>query len=85
MSLYSRGEPVSNNQFRENTAKRAVMAGVAKIPGKTLCVCCGKRRTTETGKVTAKGFVCHGCGGWREKRTKNENHGNTTTNRQQAA
>lgn len=38
MSLYSRGEPVSNNQFRENTAKRAVMAGVAKIPGKTLCV-----------------------------------------------
>ncbi len=62
MSLYSRGEPVSNNQFRENTAKRAVMAGVAKIPGKTLCVRCGKRRTTETGKSTARGFVCHGCG-----------------------
>lgn len=70
MSLYSRGEPVSNNQFRENTAKRAVMAGVAKIPGKTLCVCCGKRRTTETGKSTAKGFVCHGCG---QRQTKSSN------------
>ena len=38
------------------------MAGVAKIPGRTECIRCGKRRTTETGNSTARGFVCHGCG-----------------------
>lgn len=60
--LYHKAGAVAQARFRDNTAKRAVMAGVAKIPGKTLCVCCGKRRTTETGKSTARGFVCHGCG-----------------------
>lgn len=60
--LYHKAGAVAQARFRDNTEKRAVMAGVAKIPGKTECVRCGKRRTTETGKVTAKGFVCHGCG-----------------------
>lgn len=60
--LYHKSGAVAQAQFRANTEKRAVMAGVAKIPGKTECICCGKRRTTETGKVTAKGFVCHGSG-----------------------
>ena len=60
--LYHKAGAVTQARFRENTEKRAVMAGVAKIPGKTECVRCGKRRTTETGKSTARGFVCHGCG-----------------------
>lgn len=60
--LYHKAGAVAQARFRENTEKRAVMAGVAKIPGKTECFRCGKRRTTETGKSTARGFVCHGCG-----------------------
>ena len=59
--LYHRSLPVSQATFRDNTAKRN-MLGVTKIPTRTPCVCCGKRRTTETGKFTARGFVCHGCG-----------------------
>ena len=60
--LYHKAGAVAQAQFRENTEKRAVMAGVAKIPGRTECIRCGKRRTTETGNSTARGFVCHGCG-----------------------
>ena len=60
--LYHKAGAVAQARFRENTEKRAVMAGVAKIPSRTECICCGKRRTTETGNSTARGFVCHGCG-----------------------
>lgn len=62
MSLYHKSGAVAQAQFRANTEKRSVMAGVAKIPSKTPCICCGKRRTTETGNMTARGFVCHECG-----------------------
>lgn len=64
MSLYTRGEPVSNHQFRENTEKRAgQMIGVTSTPRLCRCVRCGKRRNEATGKLGSGGFVCCMCGG----------------------
>ena len=61
--IYTRGEPVANERFRENTEKAAVMAGINTIPALTLCVRCEKRRTTRSGQFKKSGaFVCHGCG-----------------------
>lgn len=63
MSLYTRGEPASNHQFRQNTERRAgQMIGVTSTPKLCRCVCCGKRRTEASGKHTADGgFVCGMC------------------------
>lgn len=63
--LYHKAGAVAQARFRENTENRAVMAGVAKIPGRTECICCGKRRTTETGNSTARGLFVMGAGGER--------------------
>lgn len=62
MSIYTRGEPVANQQFRQNTEKRtSQMIGVTSIPKRCRCVRCGKMRTEITGKHRKVGFVCHGC------------------------
>jgi len=62
MSLYCRGEPANNAQFRANTEKRiAQMVGVTTVPKRCKCVACGKMRTAVTGKETDDGFVCHAC------------------------
>lgn len=62
MSIYTRGEPVANQQFRDNTGRAGKMLGVMKIPAKERCHCCGKMRTAKTGKyVEATGFVCGMC------------------------
>lgn len=38
------------------------MVGAGLVPSKAECFACGKRKTTQTGKVTAKGrFLCHSC------------------------
>jgi late competence protein required for DNA uptake (superfamily II DNA/RNA helicase) len=64
MSLYTRGEPFSNQQFRQNTEKRAgQMIGVTSTPKKCRCIRCEKHRTEATGMHTKGGFVCHGCKG----------------------
>lgn len=63
MSLYTRGEPVANQQFRQNTEKRAgQMIGVTSTPKRCRCIRCEKMRTQATGRHTRAGFVCHGCG-----------------------
>lgn len=63
MSLYTRGEPASNHQFRANTEKRAgQMIGVTTTPARALCRCCGKMRTAVTGKYSKSGkFICGMC------------------------
>lgn len=44
----------------ENSHKK--MAGIWFLPRLTRCDCCGKRRTSSTGKLKKSGkFVCHGC------------------------
>ena len=61
--IYTRGEPVSNEQFRGSTERHNKMVGVNFIPGLAMCICCGKRKTAITGKFSRTGkFVCHGCG-----------------------
>lgn len=63
MSIYTRGEPASNQQFREATQRNAGrMENICCIPARCRCVCCGKARTEATGEHTKRGFVCHGCG-----------------------
>lgn len=63
MSLYTRGEPVANQQFRSNTDKRiGQMVGVTNTPKKCRCVRCEKLRTEATGQYGKSGFVFHGCG-----------------------
>ena len=59
--LYNRSLPFSHDRYRQETEKRASMIGASFTPKKTKCVRCETWRTTETGTVTAKGFVCHGC------------------------
>lgn len=63
MSLYTRGEPVSNHQFRQNTEKRiGQMVGVTNTPKKCRCVRCEKLRTAATGKYSKSGkFTCGMC------------------------
>lgn len=62
MSLYTRGEPVSNQQFRDNTAKNAgQMIGITTTPKRCLCIRCNARRTEITGRHTKAGFVCGMC------------------------
>lgn len=62
MSLYTRGEPTANQQFRLNTEKRvAQMVGVTSTPKKCRCIRCDKLRTESTGRHGKSGFVCHGC------------------------
>lgn len=62
MSLYTRGEPASNHQFRANTEKRAgQMIGVTNTPKKCRCIRCDKHRTEVTGKHTEAGFICGMC------------------------
>ncbi|MFV5212717.1 hypothetical protein ACLIIZ_03180 [Azonexus caeni] len=63
MSIYYRGEPVANQQLRDNTAKRAgKMLGVTSTPKRCRFVRCGKMRTEATGEHAKAGFVCHRCG-----------------------
>lgn len=59
--LYNRSLPYSQDRYRQETAKRNQMLGAGSTPKKTKCVRCEKWRTTETGKLTDKGFVCHAC------------------------
>ncbi len=62
MSIYSRGEPTANQQFRENTEKVAgSMANVTRIPSMKKCVCCKRMRTAATGWDTQAGFMCGMC------------------------
>lgn len=61
MSIYTRGEPVANEQFRRNTAKAGQMLNVCRIPSRVKCVDCQKMRTEETGKYKRRGFVCGSC------------------------
>lgn len=63
MSLYTRGEPTANHQFRANTEKRAgQMIGVTNTPKKCRCVRCEKLRTEATGKYSKSGeFTCGMC------------------------
>ena len=61
MSIYTRGEPVANDQFRRNTEK-ASMLNVKLIPDKVLCVDCRRYRTRATGQMKKRGFVCGMCG-----------------------
>lgn len=61
MSIYTRGEPVANDQFRRNTEK-ASMLNVRQIPARVKCVDCQRMRTEETGKYKRRGFVCGMCG-----------------------
>lgn len=62
MSLYDRGEPAANEQFRRNTAKVS-MLNVRQVPKMCKCVRCERLRTKATGKDTDAGFVCGMCGG----------------------
>jgi len=59
--LYNRSLPYSQDRYRQETAKRNQMLGAGNTPKKSKCVRCETWRTTETGKQTAKGFVCHAC------------------------
>ena len=60
--LFHRSQPASQSQYRDNTAKCAVMAGVATIPSLDRCSCCGKRRTVATGVYSKSGkFTCGMC------------------------
>ena len=62
MSIYTRGEPTANQQFRENTEKVAgSMANVTRIPSMKKCVCCKRMRTAATGRETRAGFLCGMC------------------------
>ena len=60
--LYNRSLPFSQERYRQETERRSSMLGAGRTPKKTKCVCCETWRTSETGTVTAKGFVCHRCG-----------------------
>jgi len=63
MSLYTRGEPVANHQFRANTERRSgQMIGVTSTPKRCRCIRCEKMRTEATGDHTKAGFVCNCCG-----------------------
>ena len=62
MSLYGRGQPVSNHQFRDNTERNAGrMENVQFIPKRCMCVCCKKMRTEAIGRHTQAGFICGMC------------------------
>lgn len=63
MSIYYRGEPVANQQFRDNTAKRAgKMLCVTSTPKLDRCHRCGKMRTAASGKYSISGrFTCGMC------------------------
>lgn len=62
MSLYARGQPVANHQFRDNTDKAGKMLNVTSIPKRCKCVICKKQRTEATGNHTQAGFICGMCG-----------------------
>lgn len=61
MSIYTRGEPSANQQFRNNTDLRNKMLNADLHQRLERCVCCGKRRNMRTGNVKAGKFICHGC------------------------
>ena len=62
MSIYTRGEPAANHQFRDNTAKRAgQLIGVTNTPKRCKCIRCEKHRTEATGKNTTAWFICGMC------------------------
>lgn len=64
MSIYSRGQPVANHQFRDSTERNAgSMENVRSIPKRCMCVICKKQRTEATGNHTQAGFICGMCGG----------------------
>ena len=54
-------EPGHVESFRDATDNHKKMLGACRTPKKTKCVSCQEWRTTETGKTTASGFVCHRC------------------------
>lgn len=61
MSIYDKGQPAANHQFRDNTGNHASMLNVNHIPRLDRCVRCGKRRTAATGAYKRAGFVCGMC------------------------
>lgn len=65
--LYNRSLPFAQDRYRQETERRNSMLGAGRTPKKTKCVRCETWRTTETGKVTANGFICHQCGKRHEK------------------
>lgn len=63
MTLYHPSNPESANQFRDNTAKLATMAGVTGIPKLAYCPNCERRRTELTGEWREGVFCCARCAG----------------------
>ena len=62
MSIYTRGEPVANQQFRDNTERAGKMLCVTRTPKLARCKCCGKLRTALSGKFSKSGrFTCGMC------------------------
>lgn len=60
--FYRSSDPDAIASFRAVTEDRGVMLNAQIVPKLSSCICCGKRRTTATGKTNKAGkFVCGMC------------------------